>query len=164
LFTRTRTSTGIASASWSRRALAAYSGFPGRPDDDPANLVRHLSALGATEVVGHPLIGATRVTKVRVQVVVARLSAAARRGFALDLAASAVTEQLTIWELIDPSQLVRRVQYRDVLVDGAGHPLATVTAIYVLSHFNEGAPVLTPPATLGRTGLAEEAPALSLWS
>jgi hypothetical protein len=38
---------------------------------------------------------------------------------------------------IDPSRLVRRVQYRDDLVSSSRARIATITMSFILSHFNE---------------------------
>ncbi|HVB05147.1 MAG TPA: acyltransferase [Acidimicrobiales bacterium] len=132
------------SAPW--RAVPLVAGLPGRPDDDPAHLAPRVRALGSTVVVGRPLEGTRRGTRLRITVQLSRLSGGELRQLSFATLDGARTTGLTMWMVVDADHLVRQLQYRDELADGRGR-LATVTATYTFSHFNDPAPVVRPPAS-----------------
>ncbi len=130
---------GDVEPAWAKEPVSAGH-FPGRPDDDPAHLLERLSQFGPEQVVAHPKIGDTTVTKLRIPVVVSRLTRAELSAFSLTSDADA-SVRLTVWVLVDPDHLVRQLQYRDELANPTGKYRATVTATYSLAGFNEAIPV-----------------------
>jgi hypothetical protein len=147
------TSIALGGTPWQETSVTTTGAFPGRPDDDPANLEQRLQALGTAVVVPRKGHGKTDLTKIRIAVNLGRSTPEELRGFNLSGDYHARTTGLTLWVLVDLNHLVRVLQYRDDLENPVSHIATRVSATFEFTHFNDGvAKVVAPPATAAAIG------------